>query len=32
MKLATHLVEKPWGRTDLPAQFAATTGRQIGEV
>lgn len=32
MKLATHLVEKPWGRTDLPAQFAAATGRQIGEV
>lgn len=32
MKLATHLVEKPWGRTDLPAHFAATPGRRIGEV
>lgn len=32
-KLATHYVEKPWGRNDLPAIFAAAGGgRQIGEV
>ncbi|OAN55682.1 class I mannose-6-phosphate isomerase [Sphingobium sp. TCM1] len=32
-KLATHYVEKPWGRTDLPAIFAdAGPGRQIGEA
>jgi len=32
-KLATHYVEKPWGRTDLPPIFAAAgAGRQIGEV
>lgn len=32
MKLATHLVEKPWGRTDLPVHFAAGKGQRIGEV
>jgi mannose-6-phosphate isomerase len=32
MKLATHHVEKPWGRTDLPAVFAARAGAMIGEV
>lgn len=32
MKLATHLVEKPWGRTDLPDSFAGAQGRRIGEV
>lgn len=31
-KLVPHYVEKPWGRTDLPAIFAAGAGRQIGEV
>jgi mannose-6-phosphate isomerase len=31
MKLDTVFVEKPWGRTDLPAHFA-TEGRKIGEV
>ena len=31
MKLATHYVEKPWGRADLPAGFAAE-GRKVGEV
>lgn len=32
-KLVPHYVEKLWGRTDLPAIFAAaSTGRQIGEV
>lgn len=32
-KLATHYVEKPWGRNDLPTIFAAAGGgRQIGEV
>jgi mannose-6-phosphate isomerase len=32
MKLAKHLVEKPWGRTDVPAEFGDVAGRQIGEV
>lgn len=32
MKLATHHVEKPWGRTDLPAVFAARAGAMTGEV
>uniref|UniRef100_UPI0005BE7CFD type I phosphomannose isomerase catalytic subunit n=1 Tax=Sphingobium xenophagum TaxID=121428 RepID=UPI0005BE7CFD len=32
LKLRTHYVEKPWGRTDLPSIFPATEGSQIGEV
>jgi mannose-6-phosphate isomerase len=32
MKLATHYVEKPWGRYDLPTVFAQANGRQIGEI
>ena len=33
MKLVRKEVEKPWGRTDLPAQFAEVAdGRQIGEI
>lgn len=32
MLLPGHCVEKPWGRTDLPAIFAGTAGRRIGEV
>jgi mannose-6-phosphate isomerase len=32
MKLVRHFVEKPWGRTDLPAAFGAPSGKQIGEV
>lgn len=32
MKLAKHLVEKPWGRDDVPAAFGDVKGRQIGEV
>ena len=32
MKLATHQVEKPWGRTELPAVFGSTGGRRIGEI
>jgi mannose-6-phosphate isomerase len=33
MKLSAHSVEKPWGRTDLPSQFAdAAGGRKIGEI
>ncbi len=32
LKLLTHYVEKPWGRTDLPSIFSASQGRQIGEV
>ncbi|KKW93449.1 class I mannose-6-phosphate isomerase [Sphingobium chungbukense] len=31
-RLDAHLVEKPWGRTDIPAHIAASDGRQIGEV
>ena len=32
MKLSKHLVEKPWGRTDIPAEFGDMGGRRIGEV
>ncbi len=32
MKLAKHLVEKPWGRNDIPAQFGDMGGRRIGEI
>jgi mannose-6-phosphate isomerase len=32
MKLARHYVEKPWGRTGLPAAFGVPAGKQIGEV
>ena len=32
IKLHTKYVEKPWGRTDLPAAFPDGAGRQIGEV
>lgn len=32
MKLEPKLVEKPWGRTRLPAMFGATGGRRIGEI
>jgi mannose-6-phosphate isomerase len=32
MLLPSQYVEKPWGRTDLPAVFAGAAGRRIGEV
>lgn len=32
MKLHRHYVEKPWGRTELPAIFGAPDGKRIGEV
>ncbi|WP_133366204.1 class I mannose-6-phosphate isomerase [Qipengyuania sediminis] len=32
MKLATKTVEKPWGRRDLPAPFAAPGDTTIGEI
>jgi mannose-6-phosphate isomerase len=32
VKLQTHQVEKPWGRTELPAIFGSTGGRRIGEI
>ena len=32
MKLAKHLVEKPWGRTDIPAEFGNMSGRRVGEI
>jgi mannose-6-phosphate isomerase len=32
LKLSTRLVEKPWGRSELPAMFAAASGERIGEV
>lgn len=32
MKLSKHLVEKPWGRTDIPAEFGEMGGRRIGEI
>lgn len=32
MKLSKHLVEKPWGRTDIPAVFGDMGGKKIGEI
>ncbi len=32
MKLKTHLVEKPWGRSDIPAAFNVSADRKIGEI
>lgn len=30
--LQTRIVEKPWGRDELPAPFAAPAGKRIGEI
>lgn len=32
MKLTKHLVDKPWGRTDIPAEFGTMHGRRVGEI
>lgn len=32
MKLRKHLVEKPWGRTDIPQAFGDISGKRIGEI
>ncbi|MBP7952020.1 MAG: mannose-6-phosphate isomerase [Sphingorhabdus sp.] len=32
MKLITKMVEKPWGRDDIAAAFAAPPGQRIGEI
>ncbi|MEQ1687231.1 MAG: class I mannose-6-phosphate isomerase [Sphingopyxis sp.] len=32
MKLPTRIIEKPWGRTDIPAIFGDFGGRRIGEI
>jgi mannose-6-phosphate isomerase len=32
MKLNKHLVDKPWGRTDIPPEFGDMGGRRIGEI
>ena len=32
MKLLPRVVEKPWGRTDLPLHFGRWSGSRIGEV
>src|SRR5689334_5696022 len=32
MKLPTHYIEKPWGRTRLPSMFAPPPGARIGEI
>lgn len=32
MKLPTRIVEKPWGRTDIPAAFGDFGDRRIGEI
>ncbi len=32
MKLAKQFVEKPWGRTDIPAEFGSLSGRRVGEI
>ncbi|HUD92121.1 class I mannose-6-phosphate isomerase [Sphingobium sp.] len=31
-RLTPHIVEKPWGRDDIPANYGATHGQRIGEV
>jgi mannose-6-phosphate isomerase len=32
MKLKKHLVDKPWGRTDISAEFGTMSGRRVGEI
>ncbi len=32
MRLRKKLVEKPWGRTDIPAAFGDVAGQRIGEI
>jgi mannose-6-phosphate isomerase len=32
MKLHTYMVDKPWGRSDVPAAFGDVEGRHIGEI
>lgn len=32
MKLQPEAVEKPWGRTEIPAIFGPTHGRRVGEI
>ena len=32
MKLKKYLVDKPWGRTDIPAEFGTMSGRRVGEI
>lgn len=32
IRLTTKTVEKPWGRTDLPAMFGGPTEERVGEV
>ena len=32
LSLPIHMVEKPWGRTNLPAPFVAPSGQRIGEI
>lgn len=32
MKLSTRMVEKPWGRDELPAPFVAPDGEKVGEI
>jgi mannose-6-phosphate isomerase len=32
MKLKKHLVDKPWGRTDISAEFGDMSGRRVGEI
>jgi len=32
MKFTKHLVDKPWGRTDIPSEFGPLSGRRVGEI
>ena len=32
MKFTKHLVDKPWGRTDIPSEFGTLGGRRVGEI
>ena len=32
LKFASHLIEKPWGRCEIPPVFGASDDRRIGEI
>ena len=32
MKLKKHLVDKPWGRTDISGEFGSLSGHRVGEI
>jgi mannose-6-phosphate isomerase len=32
MKLSTHIIEKPWGRNDIPVSFGDFGSQKVGEI